>query len=88
MTTVNWGLPDMDWNQVFAALDTGAKQGWDAFTADLENPATYQVEPLVDSPALTQLIGAEYGAGLIDTMHPDIVQALLGLIGMDSPFSF
>jgi hypothetical protein len=35
------------------------------------------------------LIGAEYGAGLIDTLHPDsIVQVLLGLIGMDSPFSF
>src|SRR5271168_2417849 len=87
VTTVNWGLPDMDWNQVFAALDTGAQQGWDAFTPDLENPATYQVEPLVESPALTQLIGAEYGAGLIDTLHPDIVQALLGLIGMDSPFT-
>jgi hypothetical protein len=42
----------------------------------------------MDSPALTQLIGAEYGAGLIDTLHPDIVQALLGLIGMDNPFTF
>jgi hypothetical protein len=88
VSTVNWGLPDMDWNQVFAALDTGAQQGWDAFTADLANPATYQAEPLMDSPALTQLIGAEYGAGLIDTLHPDIVQALLGLIGMDNPFTF
>jgi hypothetical protein len=89
VTSVNWGLPDMDWNEVFAALDTGAQQGWEAFTADLENPATYQVEPFADSPALTQLIDAEYGAGLIDTMHPDsIVQVLLGLIGMDSPLSF
>ena len=88
MSTVNWGLPDMDWNQVFAALDTGAQQGWDAFTADLENPATYQLGPLVDNPALTQLIGAEYGAGLIDTMHPDFIQVLLGFIGMDSPFTF
>jgi PE-PPE domain len=89
VTTVNWGLPDMDWNEVFAALDTGAQQGWEAFTADMANPATYQMEPLVDSPALTQLIDAEYGAGLIDTMHPDsIVQVLLGLIGMDSPLSF
>lgn len=88
VSTVNWGLPDMDWNQVFAALGTGAQQGWDAFTADLANPATYQAEPLMDSPALTQLIGAEYGAGLIDTLHPDIVQALLGWIGMYSPFTF
>jgi hypothetical protein len=47
---VNWGLPDMDWNQVFSALDTGAQQGWEAFTADLSNPATHQMEPLVDSP--------------------------------------
>jgi len=55
----------------------------------LSNPATYQVEPLVDSPALTQLISAEYGAGLIDTVHPDsIIPVLLGLIGMDSPLSF
>lgn len=88
VTTVNWGLPDMDWNQVFAALDTGAQQGWEAFTADLLNPATYQVEPLVDSPALTQLISAEFGAGLIDTAHPDFIQALLGGLDMASPFTF
>jgi hypothetical protein len=88
VTTVNWGLPDMDWNQVFAALDTGAQQGWEAFTADLLNPATYQVEPIVDSPALTQLISAEYSAGLIDTMHPDFIQALLGGLDMGSPFTF
>jgi PE-PPE domain len=88
VSTVNWGLPDLDWNQVFAALDTGAQQGWQAFTADLSNPATYQMKPLVDSPALTQLISAEYGAGLIDTMHPDMVEALLGAIGMDSPLTF
>jgi hypothetical protein len=57
--------------------------------SDLSNPATYQVEPLVGSPALTQLISAEYGAGLIDTMHPDsIIEVLLGAIGMDSPLSF
>jgi hypothetical protein len=88
VSTVNWGLPDMDWNQVLSALDTGAQQGWDAFTADLSNPAAYQMEPLVDSPALTQLISAEYGAGLIDTMNPNIFEALLGAIGMDSPLTF
>jgi hypothetical protein len=86
VNTVNWGLPDMDWNQVFTALHTGAQQGWDAFTADLMNPATYQVEPLVDSPALTELINAEYGAGLIDTVHPDsIIPVLLGWIDMYNP---
>lgn len=85
VNTADWGLPDMNWNEVFAALETGAQQGWDAFTADLMNPATYQVEPLVDSPALTPLIDAEYGAGLIDTLHPDsIIQVLMGAIGMDS----
>jgi hypothetical protein len=88
VTTVNWGLPDMDWNQVVSALDTGEQQGWAAFTADLSNPATYQMGPLVDSPALTQLISAEYGAGLIDTMRPDIFEVLLGAIGMDSPLTF
>jgi PE-PPE domain len=88
VSTVNWGLPDMDWNQVVAALDTGAQQGWQAFTADLSDPATYQMGPLVDSPALTQLISAEYGAGLIDTIHPSMIEALLGAIGMDSPLSF
>lgn len=88
VTTVNWGLPDMDWNQVVSALDTGAQQGWAAFTADLSNPATYQMGPLVDSPALTPLISAEYGAGLIDTMRPDIFEVLLGAIGMDNPLTF
>jgi hypothetical protein len=88
VTTVNWGLPDLDWNQVVSALDTGAQQGWAAFTADLSNPATYQMGPLVDSPALTPLISAEYGAGLIDTMHPDIFEVLLGAIGMDNPLTF
>lgn len=88
VTGVNWGLPDMDWNQVYAALETGAQQGWEAFTADLLNPATYQAESVMDSPALTQLISAEYGAGLIDTLHPDLFQALLGAVGMDNPFTF
>jgi hypothetical protein len=89
VTNVNWGLPDMDWSQVFAALETGAQHGWDAFTADLLNPATYQVEPLVDNPVLTPLIDAEYGAGLIDTPHPDsIIQVLVGAIDAYLPSSF
>ena len=88
VNTVNWGLPDMDWNQVFAALDTGAQQGWAAFTADLLNPATYQMDPIVDSPALTQLLSAEFGAGLIDTAHPDFIQALLGALDIVNPFTF
>lgn len=88
VSTANWGLPDMDWNQVFAALDTGAQQGWAAFTADLLNPATYQIDPIVDNPALTQLISAEFGAGLIDTAHPDFIQALLGVVDMVSPITF
>lgn len=88
VNTVNWGLPDMDWNQVFAALQTGAQEGWDAFTADLANPATYQIDPIVDNPALTQLISAEYGSGLIDTMHPDFIQVLMGWIDMYDPSTF
>ena len=88
VSTVNWGLPDMDWNQVLAALDTGTQQGWTAFTADLLNPATYQMESIVDSPALTELISAEFGAGLVDTAHPDFIQALLGGLEMINPFTF
>lgn len=88
VTTVNWGLPDMNWSQVFAALDTGARQGWEAFTADLLNPATHQVESLLISPVLTELISAEYGAGLINTMQPDIIQVLLGWIDIHSPSTF
>jgi hypothetical protein len=88
VSTVNWGLPDMDWNEVFAALQTGAQQGWEAFTADLMNPATYQLDPIVDSPALAQLISAEFGAGLIDTAHPDFIQALLGGLEMIDPLTY
>jgi hypothetical protein len=88
VSTVNWGLPDMDWSEVFAALQTGAQQGWEAFTADLMNPATYQLDPIVDSPALAQLISAEFGAGLIDTAHPDFIQALLGGLEMIDPLTY
>jgi hypothetical protein len=52
------------------------------------NPATYQLDPIVDSPALAQLISAEFGAGLIDTAHPDFIQALLGGLEMIDPLTY
>lgn len=62
---------------VLTALGNAVRDGYAAFLADLANPATYQVSDVVDSPALSELIGAAYAAGLIDTPAPDSIRTVL-----------
>lgn len=80
VSTVSFAPPDMNWAEVSTALYQGAEQGFAAFIADLANPSTYQLEPLVDNPALSELIAAGYGQGPIDTaaaLHPDLILGVL-----------
>lgn len=76
-SVVSWAIPDMNWNDVSAALNAAVQSGFAAFSADLADPATYQLQNIVDSPALTELIRAEYQAGLIDTPNPDSFSTVL-----------
>ena len=68
---------DLDWSAVLPALGNGAQQGVTAFVHDLLNPATYQITPLVDNPALTTLVTAAYRGGDINNPHPSSLWDLL-----------
>lgn len=81
-TPVSVDGPDMDWAEVSDALARGAQTGWDAFVADLMDPATYEIPALVDNPALAGLLAAGAGAGIADTEDPSVSDLLAGLTNM------
>ncbi|MGH3561012.1 MAG: hypothetical protein ACRDTN_04215, partial [Mycobacterium sp.] len=68
--------PDINLGDVSAALTNGLTQGVDAAIKDLQDPATYQLTPLVDNPALSTLIHAQavYGGNA----HPSSIFEVLG----------
>lgn len=68
---------DLNWFEVAVALVNGWQDGISAASADLLNPATYQIMPLLENPALSGLIAGAYGAGVIDTPHPSSLWDLL-----------
>lgn len=50
--------PPIDPDELSAALAKGAQDGWDAFSAALVDPATYQYTDVMDIPALSSLVSA------------------------------
>ncbi len=70
---------NLDFDDVLTALGTGLQNGVSAFLADLQNPETYQITPLVDNPSLAGLIDAGYVIGFLDTPQPTLQEALEGL---------
>ncbi|MBS9535186.1 PE-PPE domain-containing protein [Mycobacterium sp. M1] len=70
--------PTIDWTEVSAALEQGAKDGYAAFTADLANPATYQVGDLTDNPALAHLMAAAAGAGIVENAQSMSLSEVIG----------
>lgn len=72
----------IDWPEVNVALEKAAQVGWDAFTADLMNPATYQFTDMIDNPVLAGLVAAASGAGLVDSADPTMSDLLAGLTNM------
>jgi PE-PPE domain/PE family len=69
-TSIGLFPTNLDWSAVLPALGNGAQQGVTACFNDLINPDTYRFTPVVDSPALTNLIAAAYGGGDINNPHP------------------
>jgi hypothetical protein len=70
---------DLNLGDVLTALANGLQQGISDFVDDLQNPATYQITPLVDNPSLAALIEAGYVDGFLDTPDPTLEEALQGL---------
>lgn len=84
-TPVSVDGPDMDWAEVSDALARAAQTGWDAFVADLMNPATYDlaaIPALVDNPALAGLLDAGFNAGVAGSDDPSVSDLLAGLTNM------
>lgn len=54
--------PPIDPDELTAALQQGAQDGWNAFLADLTNPATYTYTDLMDLPVLSGLVTAAVNA--------------------------
>lgn len=77
--------PNMDWDEVSEALARATQTGWEAFVADLKDPATFDlfnIPALVDNPALAFLLDAGAGAGIADTDDPTLQDLLGGLTDM------
>ncbi|OBI08979.1 PE family protein [Mycolicibacter heraklionensis] len=72
--------PNINWTEVNAALAVAAETGWNAFVADVLDPATYQVVDMVDNPALAPLLAAGAGVGLSES--DDVQDMLNGLTGL------
>ncbi|MEB3024114.1 PE-PPE domain-containing protein [[Mycobacterium] crassicus] len=74
--------PNLDWSEVSTALQNAAQTGWDAFTADLVNPETYQVPAMIDSPVVATLLAAAANVGFVDADNPSVPELLQGLTDM------
>jgi hypothetical protein len=81
-TTVSTDMPNMDWAEVSDALARATQTGWDAFVADLMDPASYEIPTLVDNPALAGLLAAGAGAGIGGGDDASVQDLLGGLTHM------
>ncbi|MGH3564422.1 MAG: PE-PPE domain-containing protein, partial [Mycobacterium sp.] len=66
---------------LLTALGNGLQQGVTDAVKDLQNPNTFHITPILDNPALSELIQAAFTMGIIDTAHPTLSQALQGFLG-------
>lgn len=55
---------DLDWSELSTALVKAAQEGMRAATADLFDPATYQMTSIFDNPVFATLWDSLYGMGL------------------------
>ncbi|HET9874511.1 MAG TPA: PE-PPE domain-containing protein [Mycobacterium sp.] len=78
---------DLNLGDVLTALGNGLQKGVSDFIADLANPATYQITPLLDNPSLTEVAEAGYLFGFLDSPHPTLSEALEGISELIKAFS-
>jgi hypothetical protein len=78
---------DLNLGDISTALGNGLQQGVSDFVADLGNPDTYQITPLVDSPSLSEVADAGYLYGFLDTPNPTLSEAVQGIAELFQAFS-
>jgi hypothetical protein len=78
---------DLNLGDIATALGNGLQQGVSDFVADLGNPETYQITPLVDNPSLSEVADAGYLYGFLDTPNPTLPEAIQGITELIKAFS-
>ena len=78
---------DLNLGDIFTALGNGLQQGVSGFLADLGNPDTYEITPLVDNPSLSEVADAGYLYGFLDTPNPTPLEAIQGITELLQAFS-
>jgi hypothetical protein len=78
---------NLNLGDISAALINGLQQGVSNFVADLENPDTYQITPLVDNPSLSEVADAGYLYGFLDTPNPTLPEAIQGITELIQAFT-
>ncbi len=73
-TTLGLFPTNLDGAAVSTALSNGLQQGITTAIQDLESPDNYQITPLADNPSLSTLLLGAFNTGLIDTLHPSLMQ--------------
>jgi PE-PPE domain-containing protein len=78
---------DLNLDDVLTALGNGLQTGVSDFIADLGNPDTYQITPLVQNPSLSEVGEAGYLYGFLDTPTPTLSEALQGITELIQAFT-
>jgi hypothetical protein len=78
---------DLNLGDIATALGNGLQQGVGDFVADLANPETYQITPLVDNPSLSEVADAGYLYGFLDTPNPTLPEAIQGITELIQAFT-
>jgi hypothetical protein len=78
---------DINLDDLVTALGNGLQQGVTDFVADLSNPDTYQITPLVDNPSLSEVADAGYLYGFLDSPHPTLSDAIQGITELFQAFT-
>ncbi|HEX7321379.1 MAG TPA: PE-PPE domain-containing protein [Mycobacterium sp.] len=78
---------DINLGDLLTALGNGLQKGVSDFIADLGNPDTYQITPLVENPSLSLVAEAGYLYGFLDTPHPTLSEALQGITELIQAFT-
>ncbi|WP_082993004.1 PE-PPE domain-containing protein [Mycobacterium sp. 1245111.1] len=80
-------LPDINLGELSTALGAGLQTGVSNFFADLANPDTYKIIPLLENPSLTEIADAGYLYGFLPTPDPTPSEALQGIIELFQAFT-
>ncbi len=78
---------DLNLGDILSALGNGLQKGVSAFIADLGNPDTYKIIPLVQNPSLSLVAEAGYLYGFLDSPTPTPPEALQGIIELIQAFT-